>query len=555
MEPSRSERVNYDELSAQIQRLEQRVKALEEDAEITRLPGLKSRSNKNLEGTISEAQTSAQVQDGEFLESKIGEYGMAWLGNIVLFFGIIFLTKLLHNQNLPIISILLGFTAVVLIYITGHMTRRSLPYMSSLFIYNGHILLFFLSMRIHFFSGSQIIENIFIGRGIVLLVIIGLSLFAIRNKSQLLSGIVLLMATVTAIASNSTHFMLALAIVISVVSFYFAARSGWWKLLVVSIFLVYPIFLIWILGYPLAGNSLEVRECHGYGHLYLFTCALVYSMLPLLQKRKTIPEHLFNASILLNGIGFSFIFTFAVLSFFTDNYYILFGLISAFCIVYSVILQYRGAWPLIAGLYALYGFVALSITIGGIYNFPLAFFLLAIQSLLVVSMALWFRSRFIVIMNTILFVGLLIAYLVSADSLNSINFSFALVALVTARIINWKKKRLEIKTELIRNLYLFTGFVMILYSLRHAVPSQYVTLSWILSALVFFILSLMIHNIKYRWLAITTMVVAAFHLFIFDLKNMGIGYRIIALLFLAAIALGFSIFYSRRLKKKKDQSS
>ena len=32
---------------------------------------------------------------GSLLESKVGEYGLSWLGNIVLFFGIIFLVEFL----------------------------------------------------------------------------------------------------------------------------------------------------------------------------------------------------------------------------------------------------------------------------------------------------------------------------------------------------------------------------------------------------------------------------------------------------------------------------
>ncbi len=220
---------------------------------------------------------------------------------------------------------------------------------------------------------------------------------------------------------------------------------------------------------------------------------------------------------------------------------------------YSILLQSRGEWKTIAALYAIYSFVALSITIGGIYKFPLAFFLLSIQSLLVVSMALWFRSRFIVIMNTLLFVGLLITYMTTADSMTSINFSFALVALITARIMNWKKKRLEIRTELIRNIYLFIGFVMILISLQKAVPAQFVTLSWALSALLFFVLSVVIKNMKYRWLAIFTMVVTVFYLFIVDLQNISLGYRIVALLFISIISLGISIFYTRRLKSKGEE--
>ena len=37
-----------------------------------------------------------------------------------------------------------------------------------------------------------------------------------------------------------------------------------------------------------------------------------------------------------------------------------------------------------------------------------------------------------------------------------------LMAFVTTRIINWKKERLNIKTELIRNIYLIAGFIMTL---------------------------------------------------------------------------------------------
>ena len=236
------------------------------------------------------------------------------------------------------------------------------------------------------------------------------------------------------------------------------------------------------------------------------------------------------------------------------NYFIYFGLIAAFCIGYSIWLKLRSSWKAVAGMYAIYSFVALSICIAGIYQFPLAFYLLAIQSLLVVSMALWFRSRFIVIMNTILFMSLLLAYLVTPDSVNTINFSFALVAMVTARILNWKKQRLEIRTEFIRNIYLFAGFGMLLYSLHHAVSAQFVTLSWALSALLFFLLSVLIHNKKYRWLAIITMLVTVFYLFIVDLKNISLGYRVVALMFIALIALGISIFYSRRQKKGKEEN-
>ena len=71
--------------------------------------------------------------------------------------------------------------------------------------------------------------------------------------------------------------------------------------------------------------------------------------------------------------------------------------------------------------------------------------------------------------------------------------------------------------------------------------------------MVFFVLSVVIRNVKYRWLGITTMVITVFYLFLVDLSNISLGYRIVALMFIAAISLGISIFYSRKQKSKKEE--
>lgn len=489
------------------------------------------------------------------VESRVGEFGMAWMGNIVLLFGILFLTQYLQSNQRELISLSFGFASVGIVYLLGHFTRESIPYMSRLFIYNGHLLLYIQTIRICLFQGSRVIENPVLGHIVIMIVLISMIYLAYKKKEQLLAVLAGLMVCTTAIASGYTHIMLPLMAGITGTSILFAIRKGWWTGLIISIFLVYFIFLVWILGNPFISRSMQFIPAHQMGYIYLFACALAYSLLALMPKTEHLPQNQPFSSILLNGIGFSFIFTLMVLSFFPENYYIYFGLIALFCIIYSVILQNRGSWNTIAAMYAIYSFVSLSISISGIYHFPLAFFLLSIQSLLVVIVALWFRSRFMVIMNTILFMGLLIVYLATADSIDMINFSFALVALVTARILNWRKKRLEIRTELIRNIFLFSGAAMVLYSLHTAVPSNFVTLSWALAAVIFFILSVLIRNMKYRWLAITTMVVTVFYLFLVDLSNISLGYRIIALMFIASISLGISIFYSKRQKSKKQEPS
>ncbi len=553
MENEHHHLAEFDQLNKRINDLEKRVAQLEEEVDHPRDRSLITYSRPTESDRFVRSQsTTAQ---NETLESKMGEYGMAWLGNIVLLFGILFLTQLLQKNDQKVFALLLGLVSVAGIYLAGSLTRKAFPYMSRLFIFNGHILLYIISLKVYILPGSRIIENAVVGDGIILLVIAALIYHGFRSKSQVLVVIVWIMAVVAAIASNSTHLMLSILVGITGTSLLFALKNSWWVGLIISIVLVYFTFLIWIMGNPFVSGSFKIIANHQFGYIYLYACALSYSLLAMIQKSDRVREQFLNAAIVLNGLGFSFIMTFAVLAFFTENYFVYFGLIAAFCMGYSILLQSRNTWKSIAALYAIYSFVALSITIGGIYKFPLAFFLLSIQSLLVVSMALWFKSRFIVIMNTLLYVGLLITYMATAESLTSINFSFALVALITARIMNWKKKRLEIRTELIRNIYLFIGFVMILFSLQKAVPDQFVTLSWALSAMLFFILSVVIKNMKYRWLAIFTIVVTVFYLFIIDLQNIGLGYRIVALLFISIVSLSISIFYTRRQKSKEEDQS
>jgi hypothetical protein len=534
------------ELEERVARLES-AGAREEPDQYIRIFKDRKTSDESAEGELKTGDQS--------VESRIGEYGMAWLGNIVLFFGILFVTQFLRSKDQALLSMIIGLASVVAIQVAGYFTRRSFPTMSLLFQFNGHILLFMTVMQVALLPGTHVIENVIMGEGIVVLVLLVLLFQAYRKESQVLAILVWAMAVVASIASNSTHLILSLLVGIAWSAVYFAHRFNWWTGLITSIFLVYFTFLIWILGDPFITHSASIITAHQYSYLYLFACAMAYTFLTLLPRSERFKEGMLNAAITLNGLGFTTLLVISVLAFFPDDYFLLFGVISACCLSFSIWLRSTNKWETISALYALYGFVALSICVAGAYLFPRAFLLLAIQSLLVVSAALWFRSRFIVIMNTLLFTGLLITYLALPDKLSSVNFTFALVALVTARILNWKKKRLEIRTELIRNLYLISGAGMLLYSLQQTIPVHLISLSWVLAAVIFFILSLLLHNIKYRWLAIATLVITVFYVFIVDLKSISLGYRIVALMVISIISLAISIFYSRRQRVHKGEET
>ena len=94
---------------------------------------------------------------------------------------------------------------------------------------------------------------------------------------------------------------------------------------------------------------------------------------------------------------------------------------------------------------------------------------------------------------------------------------------------------------------------MFLYSLNNVLPSNYVTLAWTATAFTFFFfLSIILRNIKYRYLSILTIVITAGHLFFIDLGRMDIGYRVVAFIAFAIISLGLSLYYTKRIRKKKE---
>jgi len=269
----------------------------------------------------------------------------------------------------------------------------------------------------------------------------------------------------------------------------------------------------------------------------------------LLRKRDALSDDFLIGVIIVNGIFFTILLLFIAFRFYSTHYVTLFSIITVCCLIYSTILHSKSDWNFASAFYALYGFMAMSIALYGLFGLPEVYLLLSVQSLLVVSMALWFRNKLIIVMNSLLFLTILIVYLLSSKHVDGVNFCFVLIALISARIINWKRSRLQIKTDMIRNLYMIEGFFMMLFALLHAVPKQFITFSWTMAALLYFIISLLLKNIKYRYMALGTMICAAFYLFIFDLARIEIIYRVLALLFLAAISIGISIYYTNRIKK------
>jgi hypothetical protein len=512
-------------------------------------------------GAAEIAVHKPQEEDQEFdisfgsssdIEVRIGSQGLAWLGNIVMVFGIMFLMTYAQNLGYSFLPSILGYLLAGGIFLVAYKIRKSLSHLDFMLNVSGYILAFYVTLRLHFFTSDPLISQFGIGLAMILILITGLLVMAMRKNSEFLAVLALIFLVATALFSGVTQVNLALLVVAAAASAVLFIRKEWRHQLLVSLFLVYLSHLVWLMGNPVLGNPLGVVEVHQHNLIYLFAYAAIYAFVALTPRKESIPERFYLSVVMWNAILFLLLVLMVVLAFYEENYAGIFAFITIICLAYSVILHNRGAREFIPALFACFGFMAMSVSVYGYTGLPNAHLLLAIQSLLVMSMALWYRSKIIVVVNTLLYLAILLIYMIAYPSVDSINIVFALVALASARILNWQKQRLTLQTEVLRNLYLIAAFFMVLFSLKQAVPAQYVTLSWTLAAAFYLLMNIILNNIKYRWMAIFTFIATAIYLFAVDLASLQVGYRVIAFMFLAAISIAASLYYTKRLRKKNE---
>ena len=540
-----------EKIDKRLQSIELRLSRLEATLSITDKE--KSVSPEELVQTVDQSLNPDILNEEEKgLESKIGRFGLAWLGNIVLLFGIAFLTQYLMNLGYRILSILLGYIAAASISFLANYLKKNNVHLAFIFKMNAQILLFYITLSLHFFTASPVVSNKTISVILLLLIVAFQTYLSIRNKSQAFAALSVIFALITAIVGDTTHFLLPLVILTAAGTMYYYYRFNWEPLLIVTVLLTYISFFLWLFGNPFMGHTMQMVSEKNSGIIYLLGLGACFSGISLFRKNDAKSDDYLIGVIIVNGFLFTLLLILVTLRFFNTNYVTLFAIVTICCLIYSTILKSSSDWNFASAFYALYGFMAMSISLYGLIGLPRVYLLLSVQSLIVVSMALWFRNRLMIIMNSLLFLTILTVYLFSAKPINGVNFSFALVSLISARIVNWQRSRLQIKTDILRNLYLIEGFFMVLYALLHAVPRQFVTLSWTAAALLYFLLSFILKNVKYRYMALGTMICAAFYLFLVDLARIEIIYRVLAFLFLAAISIGISIYYTNRIKKSDN---
>ena len=134
---------------------------------------------------------------------------------------------------------------------------------------------------------------------------------------------------------------------------------------------------------------------------------------------------------------------------------------------------------------------------------------------------------------------------------SGISIGFGLVALLSARILNWQQERLQLRTEMMRNAYLFVVFAVFPYALSHLLPKTLVALSWVAMAGVYYLMCWILKNQKYRWMGHFTLLLTVFYALSLSITQLKPEYRILSYLVLGTVLVFISLTFSRQKSRLK----
>lgn len=539
MQSSRSGASDSKQILNKLKELEERISRLEQEA------------SRPAETRAARPAAPVQVvaQSQENLEFTIGEFWLAKVGIVILAIGIAFLLTFPY-KNLPAaVPGLFGYVLVGGIVVLSWYLRNTFAFVSRYLLGGGLVLLYFSTLRLAFFSPHPVVT----GRSLVvalLLIVVAINLYvSARRKSIYLMSVNISLGYITAIISEQPLLLFSLVLILSALAVYFKLKYEWHNFIIWPIILTYLTHLVWFLNNPFMGHEVALVKTEAYNIFFLLAYSAVFALGNLLRE-KDLPENdVLITSTFLNCLFAYGLFLLIGLTAMETGRAIAQLVAGGVFITIAVLFWVRERSRYSTFFFSMFGFGALSMAIILQSRQPDVFVWLSWQSLLVIAAALWFRSKIIVFTNFTIFLLIFLAYLASAPEANVVSLSFGIVAMLSARIMNWQKHRLEIKTELMRNTYLVSAFIAFPYALYHAVPQGYVGLSWLGISIFYYLLSILLKNIKYRWMALGTLLVTVLYVLVFGIGGLEPVYRIVSFIVVGTVLLLISIAYSRTKKK------
>jgi uncharacterized membrane protein len=541
-----------------LQRLEQRLTRLEQHL---RLPLLEpARPAVAPPPTPAAADLLAPVvtvETEEELEFVVGQKWFAGVGVLVLTCGVGFALSLPYAGLPPIAPPAAGFLLAAALLLVAWVWRKNFEQVSGHLRGAGMALLFFSTLRLFFFGAVHVLEVASLaGRTVLTTVVAANLVLALRRKSPWLLGLALLTGLISAIAVGAPFGVFGAVAVLAGLAVYASVRHSWPGLLLGVIPAAYLTHLLWAINRPWSGRTFKVQLEPPAGLFALLVYVVILAAGSLRRRDRsqedpgTILAVLFNcgasyALFLLQSLGTA------------PDQFASAHLAAALVYLGLAVAFWRSEASRISTFfYAMTGYLALSAAIIKVFPSPEVFIWLSGQSLVVVATALWFRSRLIVVANFFIYVSIVLAYMAVAKEESGVSLGFGVVALLSARVLNWKKERLELKTELMRNAYLAAAFVVFPYALYHLVPGAYVSVAWVGVAVAYYLMNLIVRNPKYRWMGHLTLLLTVLYVIVVGITQLAPAYRIVSFLVLGTVLVAVSLIFTQvRARQKRDAAN
>lgn len=491
--------------------------------------------------------------DDDPLELAIGEFWFAKIGILAFLLGMFFLITQPLDKYPPMLPITIGYLLSLTLILVPELWLKSFKYISGYLIGGGAALLYLTTLRLHFFGMEPIITSrVFL---VVLLLIVGAfaSWIAFRRQSVYLIALGELLFMMTALVTETPLLIFIMLTLISISDVVVSLKFNSSNLMVFGIIFTCVAHCFWFVNNPLLGHNLQITTGIQYNLIFLLVYMGIYGLgsLMLIKDKKQDLDELFM-TIMNASLGYGLFLLISVLSGIKHLGIVHTG---AFVVLISLAIAFwtREKSKYGSFIYAMFAYAALSAAIIASYSDPAYYILLCWQSIVVISTALWFRSKFIIVANTFIFGGILVSYLINVSAVGIEGISFGFAALISARILNWQKTRLELTTNNIRLAYLVMAFFSLPYVLYEVLPSNLVGLSWAGLALLYYLMSKLIRNKKYRMMAVSTLILTCLYLAAFGITSSDITYKIISFLAVSIILLIISVMYTRMRTHSKEK--
>lgn len=488
------------------------------------------------------------------LEKEIGEYWLARVGVLALCLGLAFLVAFPLRGLPAVLSSVIGFVAAGAMGAAARRWHRAWPETAGILMGGACFLLFFAVLRLHFFSPQPAVASRDMVLSLLAMVVAGELLLALRWGSQVLTGFVVILGLVAGAVADVPPIQFGALVGLSSFILMVVWRRNWpWLGLVVT-GMILAAHLDWLLGHPLLGRAVRGVSAPAGNLFALAGCVIPLAVIGCRPGAQSdhVALRVGRALVLAGGVLLIVLINGALFPRVTTGWVQLAAGVGLLGL--AVAYWWRQQSIYATAIFTSVGNLLVSVAIIREVPAPGCYAWLAWQSLLVAGIAVTFRSRIIVVANLFIYAGIYAGYVALTAGSGVVNLSFALVALLTARLLNWRKDTLDLRTGLMRNLYLAAAGIAIPYGLYQLVPRAWVGASWLAAAGGYFVASALLRNAKYRWMGILTVLATIAYVFIVDLARLEPAYRIVSFLILGIVLLGISLAYSRYRRRGEPHS-